>query len=219
MSYWIKTENDGLFLSTQPFMNGNVLLSTGTFLLLTNRQPYDPHYIKFHRGLRLCVLDRGLYKRNPTNLDEHGPDDLFGLPLYSKGVAADVWDRLQKKFFFYQNDGGMWRMKSWMGRFPALLAHIQMCATWKKPSWFYRKAWCFAVSLTKNKKITDQDGWIQTMIMVETYKYFRQWAQSPDMDEAMAIYEKHKPKISEVYRAYINDPSHPLVEVCNARGI
>lgn len=210
--YFIETPNQGLFLSTQPFLNGNVHLSTGAWVLLRGRA--DAKYLK---ALELCQLKPGLYKRNPTSLDEHGPDDLFGLPLYSRNIAELVWAYLKHRAFFYQNDGGKWRIKSWMGRFPALLGHIQYQATGEM-SWLFRMAWCLAVRSSRDKPVTNQDGWIQTMLLVEAYKSAGSKSYS-DMDSACEIYEIYKPKISDIYAAYIGDNEHPLVQACKQRNI
>jgi len=223
-NYWFNTPSGGKLLSTQPFMNGNVHLATGAYLFYALKsqmpaQEYADLLAKCQTALKDCEISPGLYKRNPDNNDQHGPDDLFGISIYSASTASLVWEHLSRNLFFYDITGGK-KLSTWMGRMPGLLAHIKVCSI-QSPGWFLRKAWCFSVRLALKKPISNQDGWIQTALMVEAYKVlsFLPHIKSGDMDEVVREYEQKKPKISEVYAKYIGDAGHPLVEICEKAGI
>jgi hypothetical protein len=198
MSYFLEYK-DGLCLSTQPFINGNVHLSTAAWILYKK----DPEFLqKARKFLTYCELKPGLYKRNPTNDDEHGPDDMFGLPLYGEDIANQVIDHLNSNFGFYKVK--KFQVKSNLFRFLPLIAHIYICAN-KKPNLLLQIAWCVAQSFPS----TTQDGIIQTALMQTTYK------ESKVKTWLMTKYCKNTSKefLSKIYADYINDPSHPLANL------
>lgn len=211
MNYFFPTPN-GRVLSTQPFFNGNVLGATAQFLFLTGIK--DP---TLYLGLCDLQVRPGVFTNSLTENQNVSIDDYIALACLDKFAPSIVnWGR--SHFGFFDCRGGLFPApKSFLWRFAGFWTHAQIVGS-PGIGAYDKWAWITAIEVAAQKPVTNQDGWIQSALMVKAYE--RSDVYDSGMDSAVEYWEQMKPKqIYEIMSDYIGDPNHPLVSAWEAHGI
>lgn len=177
-------------------------------------------------------LDRAIYRhaRTPAGFlqrpgweqDQISLDDFIGVAAYSyktnQLLAAAmysygqehhfVWGPLQFRFHF-SNTNDQSDYHAWLGRFPALIAHIAWAAG-RKPSWFQRIAWCLSVAFSG--KPEDQDEWILNWLLIEVGGD-KGWSERlATIIYHFRLQRAHPGGLAAVFARYFGSSEHPTAK-------
>lgn len=213
MTYEFSTQN-GRLLSTEPYLNGNSLSSSGQWILL--KHDLDV-VIPFVVGIADCIRKRDGYeafsrwpdKDEDTSIDDHLC--IGAIPVFARRILT----QLRRRWGFLSlYEPAPW--KQWLMRIPGFYQHLKLAAG-EDLNWFDRMIWASVIMIAACKSVKNQDGWIQSHVMVITYDRSskRYWA----CDQAVKYWKERKPApTSEIVSAYIGDPNHPLVDAWRSYG-
>jgi hypothetical protein len=126
--------------------SGNGLLYTGVAaVILHDRDVLDAFSPLFTSALATCEKWPGLYIRHPKCADQEAGDDYYGIGAASYYLASGAAQRVLSRGtrfpfrycgviplpFYYPNenqDPAHFDSRAWLGRFPALIAHLRYSA-------------------------------------------------------------------------------------------
>lgn len=115
----------------------------------------------------------GLLVRSPENIEsQEGPDDYYAACavgyLYKRTFAMFIYSYgVKNNFVFNNKTPGQFSWSAWLGRQPALIAHMRHCAG-QELSWLDQLAMCIGLYLAARS--TDQDGKVLSWFMVRCVK-------------------------------------------------
>lgn len=197
----IADNQTGWLLSTQPFMNGNVLYATGQLVFLT---PADPRY---RTGIDLCKAPNGAYARQPNLADNTSVDDYLAIGCISD-IAKNLLQTARTNWGCLDIQG----KKSWsqfIFRFQGFWQHLRISAN-ESIGLFGQFIWALAIWLASKELIGNQDSWIQSRLMIATYdrRGYNHWL----CEWAIKKWNAAQPEPTwQTMAKYINDDTHPLV--------
>lgn len=216
---------------------GNCLLFTAQYACLLKRKGYmDPETrdaLVF--AVHDCQVDppMGLYQRHPVAFvgDQEGPDDYIGLGaiVYAcsvPSIAQEILDfgrcchyrpfwPLKLKYYYpnhipYQTAPNVC---AWLGRFPAVIAHLQWAAG-EVPSLWRRLWWAGTVALTgcfgpDYDKDGGQDAWILSFMLCEVApdRVLERWAKGVFRKRLLKVWGDGG--MRAVFARYFRDDRHP----------
>lgn len=209
MSYIIETRT-GSLLSTQPFANGNMISATAQFTYLTK-----PLVSKFYNGLKECELVPGVFSRYPDLPTNTSIDDYLSAACHA-WIARNIYDRGKHTWGFFDLFEGH-KLSQWLWRFPGFWSHVKLAAG--IPLTLLGKiAWAEALILAAREPMSNQDGWMQSHLMVLVYEA-QTMTNSNLCNWAIKYWRSKKSQpTSEIVAAYIGDPEHPLVKAWEGKG-
>jgi hypothetical protein len=210
--------------------SGNGILTTCiTYALLSLRKELDPiTRMGVKQALKSCQVMPGLYRRSPENLQDYeAMDDYSGLALFAAIgdrpiLAAEVLEYGEAQGFpcyVYNNVvPGKWYSKVWLGRFPTVVANLEMAANRVPPVW-RRLWWAGSLVYASFSKSTDQDAWMMGWISAQCYRSRLPDKRNYQGEKLMGwvvqlwwdAYEKKVPK--GLGSIYIKDPNHPITQL------
>ena len=216
------TDQFGLVHTRREFGgNGLLYLSECIVLACLNKTINAGIVSQFNRALDFCTVEPGLYKRSKENYDNQGPDDFIGL-LAASGF---VNPKYAQDFIAYGKENAwnynipsprVFSLKTWFGRFPALIAHAYHSIGADVPV-LHSSAWIAGViGQTLKSPVKDQSGWMLSWLMVQNYIHNGKSTYAKEL--AVWIYKQAvKAKgiqFNEIFKAYNggeeSEPLHPL---------
>lgn len=204
-SYVFHTKN-GLVLSTQNFYNGNVIYATGQHILLAekNREAYLA-------GLADLELESGAFSRDQFNVLNTSVDDYLAAACVPE-IAKRILYRLRTHFGFCDVKHSTFSLnfKQFMGRFLGFVQHCRISAG-EFPGWLGQIIWAKSITRAADQPISNQDGWLQSALMILVYS--RSKFRSKRCDNAIAYWVlKKTAPTAEIMKAYLALDEHPLIE-------
>ncbi len=209
----------GSHVSTERHRNGNMLGSTGLAWCLIKLNGGSVSTEMMSAVTHACSAEPGLYARaESSDLQTH--DDYYsllaGLALNGEHLRAHDTLEYGRRHFWFMNSrkpGSPFPLRTWFGRFPALVAHAYISAK-QEPPWLGRKAWCCSVRLGATEDVKKQDSFIQVWSMLASYR--ASGLRLKDCDEAAShfwrIFKSRQLSMKQIVSAYIGIPDHPLVQ-------
>lgn len=178
-------DGDGLItprpcLALEHNVSGNGLLYTAEYLIwMIYAKEYQPVIDRAYwfSVAGECLVEPGLLKRSPTHPDQQGPDDYIGAAAASyfidQGLLAKTileygrthparWKGLPVHYVYNNVKPGEFSSSAWLGRQPALIAHLQFCAG-ETPALWRQLAWAAAILMAKPES---QDDWVLSSLLV-----------------------------------------------------
>ncbi len=209
----------GKYVSTETHPNGTMLGSTRLAWCLIKLHGGSVSDEMISQVTYECAVEPGLYKR-ANNPDLQTADDYYGLlaGLALNGHFLKAHETLEygRRHFWFMNSrkpGSPFPLRTWFGRFPALVAHAYISAK-QEPTWLGRKAWCCSVGLCATEDVKKQDSFIQVWSMLASYR--ASGLRLKDCDEAAShfwrIFKSRQLSMKQIVSAYIGIPDHPLVQ-------
>lgn len=168
--------------------SGNGLLFTGEASIIASALGEWNCVVadRFFHALVLCQVASGVYERIPGNRDQEGPDDYFGigatafyLNTYCAGhfpnLAAESlaygrknpykWHHIPLRYYFPNAHQTEFDVSAWMGRFPALIAHLQFAAG-ENPALWKKIWWCVSIMIAHKQPTDNKDARILSWVMI-----------------------------------------------------
>lgn len=209
--------------------SGNAVLFAAEEAILRRKLDDWSGSVTLVQSIRACCeIERGLLKRpHPFSQDQESLDDYIGLAAIDPGLAREALAYGRAHFYRplpflklayqYSMRNEEKDVIAWLGRFPAMIAHLQFAAGETPPLW--RRLW-WTASIAMSGKPDQQDPWILSWVMLETNAK----GDSFLADVAHGFWrwrlERAYPKgLSEVFRKYFNDEAHPIANACVILGI
>lgn len=191
--------------SGRPSENGNMLSYSAQAEFFTGGDPlFD---IVAHE------VELGVYSRSSRHPENTQIDDYLSLGCIPV-CAQRILIALKKNIGFLDvthPEGPSWNWKQWFYRFPALVPHLKYSIK-TRPGVLLRFAWALSVWLASREPYRNQDGWMQSHLMVLIYEQSgkRTWL----CDWACRVWRARKPEsMKSIVSAYIGTENHPLVQV------
>lgn len=219
MSEYIFPTRNGLVLSTQKWFNGNVNYATAMLLFL---QPDHPQAEAFKRGLMDLEVKPGILSRYELPLTNTSIDDYL-----ARCLDPSFAHRCHKTGLYHLgfiSIGFSWRQ--FLFRFQGFWQHMKISSgAWVGP--LGRYIWARSIRLAADKPITNQDGWIQSHLMILTLNEKntvneREGMGLPPyrgMHRAIEYFMLKKTKPTwEIMADYIGDSKHELVDAWMSYG-
>jgi len=138
----------------------NGLLTTGIASECLKDTPHHLWVPKYTKAIISCQLEKGLYKRSPTSInDQESHDDYRGIALFAFNtkqphLAKDVITYGRRNLGFYNNTN-TFRFNSWLWRFPDAFYCLKIAAN-IEPNCVEKQA--VEIALTNTTKNPTQDG-------------------------------------------------------------
>lgn len=207
--YSFPTPNGGLLLSSQDCPNGNMVGYTAQLLFLAKDRIPEEMYHKYTLGLEACEYNN-VYSRYPNNPENTSVDDYLALcciPEYAQRLHLEGIVH----FGFFDVHFPKVSFNAFLFRFQGLWQHMKVGAGHLIGP-VGRAIWAASVYLAAKEPFGNQDNWLESHLMVETYK--RSGKSSFLMDLACNFWynKKGDMKTSEIFAKYCNIPDHPLVQ-------
>lgn len=231
----------GLYQDTIGNHSGNSLLFTAHYALalLKNGQLTHVEADELSKALKSCELEPGLFQRHPTSFvgDQEGIDDYIGASAASFYVnldhffpdtrtnAKEILDFGRSgryKFFgieipyYYPNHDPYktsFNARAWLGRYPALIAHLKFCAGEYVNSLLFIY-WAASIILGLFQNLENKDSRLLSLHMIHVAIYAK-----PDNILVTLLYKffywkvkRDYGSIQEVFRRYFTDPNQPLIK-------
>jgi len=219
---------------------GNGLLYSAEWLVCRNKS-FDLSLCEVARWKQIyesCEKLPGLMMRHPEHPDQQGPDDYFGCGTASQILYAPGWDSLAGRIlkygqsqkllciplYNYNNvNPGQLTFNSWLGRFPALIAHLYM-SIGVDPGFMLSQAWIVGIEDSSKAKRGEQDRFAIGWHMFQVLYNSRFWNECLNMrDAAMkwhhAFFRVYPYGMSELREEYFKDLNNPLVKELEIAGL
>jgi hypothetical protein len=212
MSYWIATPKGKPLLSTQLFQNGNMIYSTAMYLFLTPKRD-----LEIVQALREFEVKPGLYSRYADQIQNTSVDDYLAAASLP-GQALRILNYGRAHFGFFDCEKGFFpKPKQFLFRFQGFWQHARIVAG-EDIKGLGAQIWSTAIRLAASEPETNQDGWIQSHLMVLAWE--GSWMKThPTMFKAVQEWKRRKPKATwKLMADYIGDSLHPLVEAWKNYG-
>jgi hypothetical protein len=156
-----------------------------------------------------CRIEKGLYGRGPGYMqDQISVDDHVGLGIISARVAKDIRSYGWHHFWYFKTGENVAFWAPFLGRFPALWAHLAWCAG-EKPNWFLRLGWAYSVAF--GGKPGDQDSWILNSLLVHVAGN-KGWLERLATRRYLKGLKSSWGTIKACYAAYFGNPNHPTAK-------
>jgi hypothetical protein len=167
-------------------------------------------------AIESCEMFPGVLGRCPyNNLGQESIDDYAAVITAAKYVESNIVQRMlahgENNFYNYNNvNQGKFTFKSWLGRFPQLIAHMKI-AIGVEPSLLQKLFWVGSILIASRNKPTAQDEWVLSWLLV-----FNARDETGIIGWARKIWIKSFKKkvpdgIGGVLRNYLQDKNHPNI--------
>ena len=175
-------DNHGLISDRVPGRStGNGLMYTAEWAWQLNQEFLSGHITQddfekeresILKAYSRCEISDGHYARLPDlGFGHNAPDDYFGVGLTSHLLDPEMAVRVLKAarenaWMLNERQPGVWRWKSWLGRMPQLVAHLQFAAG-EMPNIYRQVLWGVSLVLTSFKPYKKQDSHSKAWMMVQ----------------------------------------------------
>lgn len=128
----------------------------------------------FRKICRSCYILPGLLGRCPTSLVEGTRiDDIVSVATASQlldtTIIEDIYEYGSRNYWVYRGPNERRSLKSWMGRFPGFVAHLEYCQ-YKNPFILKRIGWIFSILWCALTAKENQDEWVLSHMMIIAYE-------------------------------------------------
>lgn len=201
--------------------------STGNGLLYTAEEMITLHELKlltledqraWDEIVKSCLVDGGMLKRNKyKNNEQNSHDDYTGVLtacylLDSDFFTRNIYQYGKEHWWNFNNvNPGKFTGASWLGRFPALIAHMYWCAG-KTPNLFLRLYTALATIVSSSSDRKNHDNWMLTYlrILVNNDKcWINRLANKVFMKK---LFQHYPDGFRQIFKEYCVNPQHPLAK-------
>lgn len=178
--------------------------------------------LDFNRAVSSCEVAKGLYDRSRNDRSPESLDDYVGVVSASARLASrhrfDVLDYGKKYRWCFNNTPDRFQVSSWLGRFPAFIAHCYFAAN-ERPNMILIAAWAVSIATCARSNPQSQDEWLLSWHLINTYRGYCAKTQTSYWVCDAAV-KKWKNRFAEAWPGgmkavaakYFNDPEHPLAK-------
>lgn len=197
--------------------SGNGLLFTAEALMLIYKDspPSVEEQREIERIYNSCEAEAmGLYRRHPVAFlrDQEAIDDYIGIGaaayITGTGMAVEVLEYGRAHHWLMNNVDGKWNWSAWLGRFPAMICHLEFAAGGRSSLW--KRLW-WALTVAFQPWSSESDPILSWLMVTVCAK--RSFVCSLATDHFYRRLKKRYPgKMRQVFEIYFNSTDHPIAK-------
>ncbi len=179
----------------------------------------------FERVRDLCEIRPGLIQRLPPfSRDQEGLDDYiayvlidpvfafaalqYGRASFYRPLKWAPWLRIPYQYSIKRDPHDV---AAWLGRYPALVAHMEWSTHAMTPP-LWRRVW-WAASVAFSGSSDNEDPWVLSWLMIVSAGR-RRWLERLATDIYLWRLKRSKGSLALLFAAHFRNPNHPIARAC-----
>lgn len=204
--------------------SGNGLLYTGEACAVMGSDEISYFRNSFASALNACERYPGLFLRHPKCTDQESVDDYVGIGAASYFLASGHAERVLERGnrfpfllfgvlplrFYYANEGqSSFDLRAWLGRFPALIAHLRYAAG-QPPGFIPSLVHALSIAFSPWK---NEDEPILSWLMLRVAENQSGPARmAGKIFRARLVHKYMDGGMKQVFSLYLGNPNHPIAK-------